>query len=60
MRAIDDNVITVSYGSFSVTLVGQENPFETLKKVTDYFSHLAQTNPNFGAIPQMLHTGFDG
>jgi hypothetical protein len=51
MRAGDDNAITVSYGSFSVTLSGHENPFEMLKQITDYYSILAQTNPNFGAIP---------
>jgi hypothetical protein len=51
MRASDDNAITVSYGSFSVTLSGHENPFEMLKQITDYYSVLAQTNPNFGAVP---------
>lgn len=51
MRAADNNAITVSYGSFSVTLSGHENPFEMLKQITDYYSILAQTNPNFGAFP---------
>ena len=51
MRAADNNAITVSYGIFSVTLSGHENPFEMLKQITDYYSILAQTNPNFGAIP---------
>jgi hypothetical protein len=51
MHSSDDNAITVSYGSFSVTLTGHEKPFELLKQVTDYYSLLAQTNPNFGAVP---------
>jgi hypothetical protein len=51
MPAGNDNAITVSYGSFSVTLSGHENPFEMLKQITDYYSILAETNPNFGAVP---------
>jgi hypothetical protein len=47
----NDNAITVSYGSFSVTLSGHEKPFELLTQITDYYSVLAQTNPNFGAMP---------
>lgn len=51
MGASDDNAITVSYGSFSVTLSGHEHPFDMLKQITDYYSLLSQTNPSFGAVP---------
>ena len=53
MSSTNNNAITVSYGSFSVTLSGHEKPFELLKQVTDYYSHLAISNPNFGAMPMV-------
>ena len=51
MGASDDNAITVSYGSFSVTLSGHENPFDMLKQITDIYSLLSQTNPSFVSVP---------
>jgi hypothetical protein len=51
MHSSDNNAITVSYGSFSVTLSGHDKPFKLLKQVTDYYSLVAQKNPSFGAVP---------
>lgn len=45
------NSMTVSYGSFSVTLSGYNQPFDLLKKVTDYYCDVAKNNPEFGAKP---------
>lgn len=60
MHSSDDNAITVSYGSFSITLSGHDKPFKLLKQVTDYFSLLAQKNPNFGVVPTAPPAEFAG
>lgn len=51
MDATNKNALTVTYGSFSIILEGQENPFDLLRQVTDYYRKIAIENPNFGAIP---------
>jgi hypothetical protein len=55
MTANIPNAMTVSYGSFSVTLKGYDQPFELLKEVTDYYSKVARENPGFGAVPSNSH-----
>lgn len=51
MANTDKKALTVTYGSFSVILEGQENPFDMLRQVTEYFREIAEINPSFGAIP---------
>lgn len=46
--AQNDKVLTVSFGAFSCTLEGFDDPVETLKEVTEYFRALSASDPGFG------------
>ncbi len=48
--------LTVSFGAFSCTLSGFDDPFPVMSQVVDYFQKLSKTDPSFGAHPERPDT----
>lgn len=50
----DPKRLTVSYGAFTCTVEGFDEPFNIMKMVVDYFQSLTSSDPSFGSEPAQI------
>ena len=43
--------VTVSYGSFSLTVEGYDDPYKIIREITELYGKMSAVYPNFGAEP---------
>ena len=50
-RIMNKQSVTVSYGSFSLTVEGYDDPFGVIREITELYAKMSSLYPGFGAEP---------
>ncbi|GHA54924.1 hypothetical protein GCM10008927_20940 [Amylibacter ulvae] len=49
---VKNKALTISYGTFTITLEGFDDPFPIMKRVTEYFRRIASDDKTFGTLSE--------